>query len=217
MIKGKLISPIDYKLSGGLVVAEPSNNWTFIRSLARFNMECNETDTMLTFHLFDRIFNYKINAVDSYYKIEIDTTHFYSNKLIDDNEEFQIIISDVSLPMAITDYYLINNKGIWVSDQNVIRDSITSTYYPVDTKLIESIKDNIDVIVTSIVPENYYNNNVDDGQEILISILYKGGLFEYTFQMYYNDLINNLIASINSKVKESDKIEYEWTKKYMKE
>jgi len=216
IVKGRLISPIDYKLSGGLVMAKPSKNWTFIHSMARFKIECHKSDTLLTFHLFDRIINYKINTVDSYYKIEIDTTHSDSDRPIDNNEGFQIIISDVSLPMAITDYYFINEKGIWVSDQNMIRDSISSKYYPVDTEYLESIKDNIDVIVDSIASENYYNNNFDDGQEIIISILYKGELFEYTFQMYYNDLINNLIANINSKVKESDKIEYEWTKEYMK-
>jgi hypothetical protein len=217
IVKGRLISPTDYKLSGGLVEAEPSMNWAFIGSLAKFNIECNETDTALTFHLFNRTFNHKINTTDSYYKIEIDTIHSDSIRPLDNNEGFQLIISEIGLPMLISDHYFINNKGMWVSDQNMTKDSISSTYYPVDTAFIESIKENIEVITDSIVPESYYNNNVDDGQQIIISILYKGELFEYTFQMYYNDLVNNLIVNINSKVKESDRIEYEWTKKFMKE
>lgn len=216
IVKGKLISPIDFKLSGGLVMAEPSKNWTFIHSMASFKLECHQSDSLLTFHLFDRIINYKINTLDSHYIIEIDTTHSDTNKNKDNNEGFQIIISDVSLPMAISDYYFINEKGMWVFDQNMNRDSMSSMHYPVDTEYLESIKKNIDVIVDSIASKKYYNNYVDDGQEIIISILYKGELFEYTFQMYYNELINNLVANINSKVKESDKIEYEWTKEYLK-
>jgi hypothetical protein len=223
VLKGGLISFISAKdlnfklicnLDGGLVLAEPSKKWSIITAMARFNIECNKTDTMLTFHLYDRIFNYKINSADSLLKIEIDASHSNSERHIDSNEEFQVIISDVSLPIAFTDYYFINNTGIWV--QTRVRDSISRTYYPIESTDLKLIKDNIGVIVDSIAPTDYHNNNVDDGQEIEISILYKGKLFEYTFQMYYNDLINNLLVSINSIVKESDKINYEWTKKYMK-
>lgn len=197
----------------GIVISEPSHLWSFI-SFSDFELNCLATDTSLFFNSNGEQFRYKINHLKNFYTITIDSLEDQNLEQIDfKDDEYSIIFYNDGMALDRFQYFISNNfiRGSRQID-NAVYGANKIFLYKTDSLFNKKIRADIIEIIKKLPAkgyssEDYQNNNgksVDDGIEIGLKINYQNKIYNYEFQMYYNESVDQLMKDINTIVNNDD-------------
>ncbi len=215
IVKGMIVSKENQRFVGGLVVAEPSQNWTAITSIPVFKLRCQKSDTSMLIKLYNRHYRFLLDKSSRFYEVKVDSL----SALPMDSSSFQMVINVVPLPNAvnIASYFVSSNGIYWSQVRFNHKDSLEMDFFKTGAQFNKRIRNKAEKIVETVVTKEYNNPTSDDGQEIEIKIWVHNHLYEYVFQLYYLESINELIKSVNAIMDPNKRIDYSFTKNYHKD
>lgn len=214
IVKGMIVSKENQRFVGGLVVAEPSQKWTAITAIPVFKLRCQKSDTSMLIKLCNRHYRVPLDKSNRFHEVKVDSLPV----LPMDSSSFQIVINVIPLPTVVnaTSYFISPNGIYWSQMRFNHKDSLETDFFKTAAQFNKKIRNKAEKIVEMVASKEYYNPKSDDGQEIEIKIWIHNHLYEYVFQLYYLEPINELIKSVNTLLDPNKRIDYRFTKKYHK-
>lgn len=214
IVKGMIVSKEKQRFVGGLVVAEPSQNWTAITTIPVFKLRCQKSDTSMLIKLYNRHYRVQLSKSNRFHEVKIDSLPALSM----DSSCFQMVINVIPLPTVVNaaSYFVSSNGIYWSQVRFNHKDSLETDFFKTGAQFNKRIRNKAEKIVETFAAKEYNNPTCDDGQEIEIKIWVHNHLYEYVFQLYYLESINDLIKSVNAIMDPNKRIDYSFTKNYYK-
>lgn len=214
IVKGMIVSKENQRFVGGLVVAEPSQNWTAITAIPVFKLRCLKSDTSMLIKLYNRHYRVQLSKLNRFHEVKIDSLP----ALPMDSSCFQMVINVIPLPTVVNaaSYFVSSNGIYWSQVRFNHKDSLEMDFFKTGVQFNKRIRNKAEKIVETVTAKEYNNPTCDDGQEIEIKIWVHNHLYEYVFQLFYLESINDLIKSVNAIMDPNKRIDYSFTKNYHK-